>query len=582
MLELFKEKLIRDIVRPYKYKIWVIFLLVTIGTLASLADAQFMRYLFDHFLTNLETSNIFRDLFLFVLLWISAALIARVFNTISNYYVKHYTDKMGLELFYKGYNHLIELSLGFHESNKSGEIIQRLNKARQDITQLFDILINTFFQNFVIFIVVFGYTLYLHWGLALVIFVNLPLFAFTTWWKTKQIRLKQEEINQKLEKISGSATESLQHIYLIKALGTEDNERELVKESDELRHRLNQEKIKVQNQLQFIQGTLIQVSRMMLIFFGVYFAYKQIITPGEMFAVLFYSFFLYNPLYQLATLYTTFQEARVSIKKVDELLQVKDNLEVLKPEVKEEILKGPDIEFNKVSFSYRTTKDALKNISLKIPSGKFVAFAGPTGSGKSTLLRLILRLEDVTKGSVLINNKDIRRYSNKILRNSIGIVPQETFLFGHTVRFNVGYGAKKNVNDNEIWNALKKASAYDFVYSFENKLETVIGERGVKLSGGQRQRLMLARAFLLDKPLLIFDEATSALDNETENLIKKSLYSLKGSKTIVMVAHRFSTIEDADVIFVLDKGRLVEKGDYSSLMKRRGLFYRLSKRKEKI
>ena len=146
----------------------------------------------------------------------------------------------------------------------------------------------------------------------------------------------------------------------------------------------------------------------------------------------------------------------------------------------------------------------------------------------------------------------------------------------------MGYGAKKNVNDNEIWNALKKASAYDFVYSFENKLETVIGERGVKLSGGQRQRLMLARAFLLDKPLLIFDEATSALDNETENLIKKSLYSLKGSKTIVMVAHRFSTIEDADVIFVLDKGRLVEKGDYSSLMKRRGLFYRLSKRKEKI
>jgi len=271
MLELFKEKLIRDIVRPYRYKIWVIFLLVTIGTLASLADAQFMRYLFDHFLTNLETSNIFRDLFLFVLLWISVALIARIFNTISNYYVKHYTDKMGLELFYKGYNHLIELSIGFHESNKSGEIVQRLNKARQDITQLFDILINTFFQNFVIFIVVFGYTLYLHWGLALVIFVNLPLFAFTTWWKTKKIRLKQEEINQKLEKISGSATESLQHIYLIKALGTEDNERELVKENDELRHRLNQEKIKVQNQLQFIQGTLIQVSRMMLIFFGVYF-----------------------------------------------------------------------------------------------------------------------------------------------------------------------------------------------------------------------------------------------------------------------------------------------------------------------
>jgi ATP-binding cassette, subfamily B, bacterial len=581
MLKIFKEKVIREIIKPYRWKILSLFLLVGVGTFATLLDAQFMRHLFDNFLTDVGENvknNYFKQLLIFLGFWILAALTARVFNTLSNYFIKHYTDKIGLDIFYRGYSHLLTLPLRYHENNKSGENVQKLSKARQDITQLFDIIINTFFHNFVIFIVVLSYAFYLHWGLALVVIANLPIFALTTWWKTKQVKEHQKEINKKLELISGNATESLNHIFLIKSLGNEERENKDLEENDQLRHELNQKKIRAQNEMQFIQGTLIQLSRMILIFFGAYFAYKGIITGGEVFAILFYSFFLYNPLYQLANMYTTYHEARTSIQRVEELLLIEDKLKILKPEINEEIKGGPGIILENVSFDYETKKDALQNINLKIPKGKRIAFVGPSGGGKSTLLRLLLRLEDVSKGKVILNGKNIKNYTRNALSKSIGIVPQESHLFSNTVKFNVTYGVKWNYKEKDIWDALKHASAFDFIDKLDNKLDTLIGENGVKLSGGQRQRLSLARAFLLKTPMLIFDEATSALDNATEKVVKNALNELKEDKTVVMVAHRLSTIEDVDLIYVLDNGKVVEQGNYEELMNKKGLLFRLAKK----
>ena len=244
---------------------------------------------------------------------------------------------------------------------------------------------------------------------------------------------------------------------------------------------------------------------------------------------------------------------------------------------KEYIHKKGEVEFKKVKFSYGSkTSHALNKIDLKIPGGKTVALVGKTGAGKSTILNLIPRFYDVKNGEILIDKKNVKNYKIESVRRKIALVSQEVTLFDDTIRSNIAYG-KPNCTEKELCEAAKKADAHEFITSFKEGYKSLVGEHGIQLSGGQRQKIAIARAILKDAPILLLDEATSSLDSDSEKDIQKSLKKLMKNKTTLVIAHRLSTILDADLIYVIDNGKVLEKGNHKTLMKNKGLYSKLYK-----
>nr|ABZ09552.1 putative ABC transporter [uncultured marine crenarchaeote HF4000_APKG8D22] len=413
--------------------------------------------------------------------------------------------------------------------------------------------------------------LYLNWKLTgLILLILPPLMIFARVFG-RRLKVFSEKLQDQLAQAVVVLEEVMSSIKIVKSFTREPYERDRFQEKIETAFERAVDKLKISAFFgPFILGLTFLVSAL-LIWYGGYQVMQGATTPGELAAFFLYALIIAGPIGTFVRLYTQIQEARGAIQRVYEILDTQPIIQNPENPVPLENITG-SIQFENVSFGYQNT--VIHDVSFNVLAGQTVALVGPSGAGKSTLIKLLFRFFDPNSGAIRLDGHDIRTLDRKSFLSQIALVPQETLLFGGTVRENILYG-KLDATESELKEAAQKANAHEFITNMEKGYDTIVGEKGTKLSGGERQRISIARAILKDPKILVLDEATSSLDNRSESLIQEALETLMAHRTTFIVAHRLSTIHKADQIIVLDKGCIVEAGQHEDLMNHKGLYHSL-------
>ncbi len=561
--------------RDHRKLLFLALFLAAINQIFSLLDPQIIRIIIDNYATKTSalTHEIFvRGVLLLLLAFMGVAFVSRVAKNLQDYYVSVIAQRVGTNMYANGVEHTLSLPYEVFEDQRSGEILQKLQKARTDTQAVITSFVNTMFLSVIAILFVITYAFIVHWMVGLTYLLLIPFLGIFAFALSKKIKEAQKNIVLESAGLAGSTTETLRNVELVKSLGLENQEIERLNKTNNLILSLELKKIKLIRRLSFFQGTLINATRATLLFLMLYLIFKGAITMGEFLSLFFYSFFIFTPLGEFGTLASQYQEARASNEQLDKILKMPS-----KPKYKNAILLGElkEIKFSNVGFKYNSSdKNSLSNINLSIKKGETVAFAGPSGSGKSTLIKLLVGLYDPSEGQLLLNGVDSKKIDFDALRKRIGFVSQETQLFAGTIRENLLF-VNPRASDKECLEVLRLSSVTDILERGGKGLDTKIGEGGIKISGGERQRLAIARALLRNPDLIIFDEATSSLDSITEKAITKTIKDIikaHPNLMVVQVAHRLSTISHANNIFVLEKGKIVEEGTHDLLLRKKGLY----------
>jgi ATP-binding cassette subfamily B protein len=560
--------------KNHKKLLIVALVLAAINQIFSLLDPQITRLIIDNYATKVSEitqEEFIRGVGLLLLAFVGVAFISRIAKNIQDYTVNVITQKVGTEMYADSLKHSLSLPFGIFEDQRSGELLQKLQKARTDAQAIITSSINTVFLSAVglTFVIIYAFTV--HWSIGLSYVLTIPIISIFLYSMSKKIRGAQSQIVKESSSLAGSTTETIRNIELVKSLGLENQEIKRLNDVNEKILKLELKKVKLIRTLSFIQGTTVNAVRALLLFLMLYLLFQQNITIGEFLALFFYSFFVFAPLSELSTVVSQYQEARASSEELEKILKIKPKK---KPLNSKTINRIKQIEFRDLSFSYNSGQESAKKINLKINGGETIAFVGLSGSGKTTLVKLILGLYDATKGKLLLNGIDSKKVDYDELRNKIGLVSQETQLFAGTIRENLLFVNPK-ASDEECIKALEMASVTAIIERGDKGLNTKIGEGGLKLSGGEKQRLSIARALLRNPEIIIFDEATSSLDSLTEKEITKTIKNIAKIKTnliTIIVAHRLSTVSHADKIYVLESGKIIETGTHEELLKKSSLY----------
>ena len=469
------------------------------------------------------------------------------------------------------FNNVLGLDLQYFENKSSGRLMAILNDDVNQLEKFLDTGANKLLQTMTTVIVIGGTFLYISPLIAIFAFIPIPVIIFGSFKFTKTIATRYTRIRNGIETLNANLSNSLSGILTVKSFNREKREFErILTSSDEVKS-ANYHAIR-------LSAAFIPIIRIAILFgftatllIGGFMALDGEINVAMYSVLLFITQRLLWPLTELGDTFDTYQRAMASFKRINTL---KDT----QPEIKDGTIKSKglnnSIVLEKVNFSYVENFPVLNNISLEIEKGSTTAIVGSTGSGKSTLIKLLLRLYDVESGKIIFDDENIQDLNIHSLRKNIGLVSQDIFLFEGTVFENIAYG-NLDATESEIWNAARLSESDEFINLLPNKKDTIVGERGQKLSGGQRQRISIARAILKNPEILILDEATSAVDNETEAAIQRSLDTLKEGRTVIAIAHRLSTIRNADVIYVLEKGEIVESGSHDELVKLKKVYANL-------
>lgn len=472
------------------------------------------------------------------------------------------------------YAHYQVLTLAFYRRNNTGDLMNRatedVNRVRMYVGPAIMYAINTT----VLFILVIYSMFSVNTELALFSLLPLPVLVVTIYFVNTLIIKKSEKIQEQLSNLSSFVQERFSGIRVIKSYVREDHTNETFEvESDGYRNSMLN-LIKVQALFYPTMLLLVGLSTILTVYIGGKQVINGAITPGNIAEFIVYVNQLTFPVTMLGWVTSLIQRASASQKRINEFLKLEP--EIISTNTDTHELKGK-IDFKEVSFTYPDTGiTALKDVSFELEEGKFMAVIGRTGSGKSTLANLLLRMYDTTNGSIFIDDKNIKDLNLKDYREQTGFVPQEVFLFSDTIKNNIAFGID-DASDEQIINAAKSASVYHNIEGFEHKFETMLGERGITLSGGQKQRVSIARALIKEPKLIIFDDCLSAVDTKTEESILKNLGKIMKGKTTIIIAHRISTIKNADKILVMDEGRIVEQGTHKQLIKLNGVYAEIHK-----
>ena len=554
----------------YKWHMIAVIILSTIASAMSAVPAWLSKKFVDDVLIKQN-----KEMFLWIIGGIFAATVIKV---ISSYYSEitsnFVTETIKREIKIDIFSHLEKLPINYFKKNKLGDTLSKLTNDTTSLGRI-GFIIFDMFKEFLTVLILTGRMFQVDYILALVSLILLPLIIRVVRKYTKKIRKYGRERQDTTGKVTAFTQETLSGIFVIKAFNNTDfvidKYKDLTKEEFEQAYKTTKIKAKVSPINEVITTFMV----LLVVLYGGYqILVTKKITSGDLISFVTALGLMHQPLKRLISKNNDLQDSLPSADRVVEIFDEKIETDVF-GEAVEFNEKIQNIKFENVNYKYDDSSEyVLKNINLDVKAGEIVAFVGKSGSGKTTLVNLLARFFNTDEGTVTVNGVNIKNIPLKIYRNKFAIVPQETFLFGGTIKENISFG--KEVTDEEIISAAKMANAYNFIQEdLPNKFETEVGERGALLSGGQKQRIAIARALIKNPEIMILDEATSALDSESEKLVQDALDSLMEGRTTFVIAHRLSTIVRADKIVVMDNGEIKEMGTHSELIAMNGIYKNL-------
>ncbi|MBR2648365.1 MAG: ABC transporter ATP-binding protein [Sediminibacterium sp.] len=583
-------KLLLQYLKPYKWLVMLALLLAAINQSFSMLDPYFFGKMLDKYGMHPLQIGYFNESKQFVatgtrtqseFIWgvlgflgilISVAMVSRIAKAFQDYFSNVVVQKFGAKIFTDGLKHSMQLPYQEFEDQRSGETLSILSKVRTDTERFIIAFINVLFSILVGIVFISVYSFRLHWSIMPIYAAGIILLSLLTNLLSKKIKVIQKTIVKETTSLAGTTTESLRNIELVKSLGLTDQEISRLNKNTYKILGLELRKVKSVRSLSFVQGTFVNFLRQIIMFTLLWLVFSGKLTAGEVMTLTFYSFFIFGPLQEIGNIILSYREAEASLNNFHNLMQ-KPSEPI--PAAPHKIGKIASLTFEHITFKHQTAQyNALDDISFDVTKGETIAFVGPSGAGKSTLVKLLAGLYRAQKGTIKYNGIDANEINFDELRSQIGFVTQDTQLFAGTIRENLLF-VHPTATDEDLHEAMHKASCDNLLARAEKGIDTMIGEGGLKLSGGEKQRLSIARALIRHPQLLIFDEATSALDSITEEEITNTIRSISAQKEqiTVMIAHRLSTIMHADRIYVLEKGQVAETGTHSDLIAEKGLYY---------
>ena len=559
--------------KPYLHIFWADMFFATLSAGVALVIPLVVRYV---------TSTLIyceADVILHQMVYIAIGLfVLLAVDCYSRFFIGNYGHVMGAKMEYdmrqEIFEHMQKLSFSFYDDAKVGQLMSRITSDLFDITELLHHGPENIILSVLKIVGAFVILMNINGWLVLAAFIVLPfMFAFA-FLLNKKMRGAFKRNREKIAEINAQIEDNLSGIRVVKSFANEDIEAEKFKIGNDGFLAAKKNSYHYMGSFQAWVGvftTLIQVN--VILVGGILIAYQKV-DISDLITFLLYIGVFTDPIRTLVDFTEQFQNGYTGFERFREIMNIQPDIEDAKDAVVLPHVKG-DITFENVSFQYQENQEnVLNHINLQVPAGAYMALVGSSGAGKTTLCSLIPRFYDVTDGRILVDGQDIRKVTLKSLRDQIGMVQQDVYLFAGTIMENIRYG-KPDATEAEVIEAAKNANAHEFIMSFPDGYETDIGQRGIKLSGGQKQRLSIARVFLKTPPILIFDEATSALDNESEKVVQDSLEKLAKNRTTFVIAHRLTTIQNAEKILVLTEEGIAESGTHEELLRKGGVYEKL-------
>jgi len=571
-----RRKYIRDYLRwlrPHRWAVALVFLLALVAGALQMVEPLFMRFIIDHVLLNKALDAVGRLARLHVagVTFLVVILVSNSFGALKDYRQRLLNVTVMLSLRRSLFDRLLHLPLPKLWDMKTGGILSRLSGDIDTTTGLLQMAIVSPAVSFIRLIIAVAILMSLNWRLALTALAIIPGVVLMSLTFARRVRPIYRSLRKDAEQIDGRVGETFSGIRVVRAFRAETREtldflrgRHTVVRKELFAHR--RELVLWTSWALLLSGV-----NVVIVWYGGYLNILGRASIGDIMAFQWYTFLLLNPVWQIVNSFSELQRSLAAMERVFELLAAEDD----KPD-RLEARDAPklvrEIRFENVEFEYVEGRPVVRDFNVSVPAGSVVALVGRSGAGKTTVTDLVARFHDPTRGRIVLNGTDIRDLRLRTYRDLLAIVQQDVFLFDGSVRDNIAY-ARHDATDADVEDAARRANAHEFIIKLPDGYDTFIGERGVKLSGGQQQRLAIARAILASPQILILDEATSNLDTESEQLIQESMATLLAGRTTFVIAHRLSTIRRADLILVMEDGRVLERGTHRDLMEARGGYY---------